>query len=121
MRKDVEGAKVYGICLGRLEFQVKNALERLKKDPVLYDRQRGFALESYNTDDMDEIVDLLEIYDVPDRKRETIMKKLAEVAYSASLLVGATVEFGFCEAGFLCLYLKVDVVSSLEFIGLEVK
>ncbi len=26
MRKDVEGAKVYGICLERLEHQVKNVL-----------------------------------------------------------------------------------------------
>ena len=108
MRRDVEGAKIYGVCLERLEFQVKNALERLKKDPALYDKQKGLAIESYNTDDMDEIVDLLEIYDVPDRKRETILKKLDEVACSASLLVGETVEFGFCEAGFLCLYLKQD-------------
>jgi len=107
MRK-VEGAKVYGICLERLELQVKNAKSRIKKDPSVYNPEKGFALESYNTGDMDEIVDLLEIYDVPDKKRETIMKKLAEVAYSASLLVGETVEFGFCEEGFLCLYLKLS-------------
>lgn len=104
MRK-VEGAKVYGLCLERLEFQIKNALARISKDSSLYNPDKGFVLESYCTSDIDEIIDLLEIYDVTDRKRETVMAKLSEIAYSASILLGETLRFDFCEEGFLCIYL----------------
>ena len=107
MRK-VEGAKVYGLCLERLEFQIKNALARISKDSRLYNPDKGFVLESYCTGDIDEIIDLLEIYDIPDTKRETVIEKLSEIAYSASLLLGETIKFNFCEEGFLCIYLILN-------------
>jgi DNA primase large subunit len=103
MRK-VEGAKVYGLCLDRLEFQIKNALTRINKENSLYNPEKGFVLESYCTGDIDEIIDLLEIYDVTDRDRETIIGKLSEIAYSTSLLLGETIRFDFSEEGFLNLY-----------------
>ena len=104
MRK-VEGVKVYGLCLERLEYQIKNAFKTLEKNPSLCDSEKGYILESYYTSDMDEIVDLLEIYDVADEEKETIMEKLSEVAYSASLLVGEKLKFDFCSDGDLCIYL----------------
>jgi len=111
MRK-VEGAKVYGLCLERLEFQIKNALARISKDSSLYKPDNGFVLESYCTGDIDEIIDLLEIYDVPDRKRETVIGKLSEIAYSASILLGETVRFDFSDEGFLCIYLILKKSSA---------
>ncbi len=104
MRK-VEGVKVYGLCLERLEYQIKNAFITIEQTPELCHPEKGYLLESYNTSDMDDIVDLLEIYDVVDEEKETIMEKLSEVAYNASLLVGEKLKFDFCQDGDLCIYL----------------
>jgi len=57
-------------------------------------------------------LDLLEIYDVPDRKRETVIGKLSEIAYSASILLGETVRFNFSDEGFLCIYLILKKSSA---------
>lgn len=94
----MEGVKIYGLCLERLRHQINLA------------RARGAApgepavLESYNTGDIDEIIDILELYDIEHETPDALMEKLEDLAYSASLLVKEKIEFGFNGRGHLCIY-----------------
>jgi hypothetical protein len=78
-------AKIYGLCLERIKHQILNA------------RTRGegkVLLETYCTTDTGEIVDILELYDLEERTDEGLWEKLSELAFTVSLLVGHTLEFG---------------------------
>ncbi|RMG02224.1 MAG: hypothetical protein D6726_08020 [Nitrospirae bacterium] len=95
--------KLYGLCIERLKHQIKLADKRRESAPMMYNGR--MVLEGYETSDIDEIVDLLELYDLKERRLESLMEKLEEIAENASLLVRRKIGFGFDEAGHLCLYL----------------
>lgn len=97
----IEGVKIYGLCIERLKHQIDIAN---KKRGVSEGR---VVLECYNTGDIDEIIDILELYDIEHKTPESIREKLSELAYTASLLVRNTVEFDYDADGNLCLYLKI--------------
>jgi hypothetical protein len=101
----IEGVKIYGVCMDRLAHQIKLAKARLLKNPALSNNK--MVLESYNTGDMDDIIDILELYDLPENDMDSVLNKLDEVAMSVSVLARETIVFDFCEKGFLCLYLVV--------------
>lgn len=103
---NIEGIKIYGVCLERLEHQINVAGSRLKKENI-QDRER-IELECYNTGDVDDIIDILELYDIKDKGLETLKEKLNEVAGDVSLFMGKTVEFGFSDNGYLSLYLRLE-------------
>jgi len=99
------GVKIYGLCLERLRHQIDIARARIEKGLQEGDGTK-VVLECYNTGDMDEIIDILELYDIgDDRSTDTLKEKLDDLAYTASLLVREKVEFGFNGDGQLCLYL----------------
>lgn len=97
----IEGVKIYGLCIERLKHQIDIAN---KKKGISDSR---VVLECYNTGDIDEIIDILELYDIEHKTAESIKGKLDELAYTASLLVRNTVEFDYNAEGNLCLYLKI--------------
>ncbi|MBF0541033.1 MAG: hypothetical protein HQK91_06250 [Nitrospirae bacterium] len=102
----IEGVKIYGVCMERLDHQIKLAKARLASNPAAA-KNGIMVLESYNTGDMDDIIDILELYDLPDDTMDAVLNKLEEVAMSVSILARETINFDFCEKGYLCLYLKV--------------
>lgn len=65
-------------------------------------------LESFNTSDIDDIVDILELYDIENKQPETVKEKIEELAESVSLMIREIVEFDFAYNGHLCLYLRVN-------------
>jgi hypothetical protein len=102
----METASICGLCLERLKYQIKNA----KKKTENGGGQTGpgkILLESYNTDDPAEIVDILEIYHVKDRTLEGVQETLAELAYSASVLTREALHFGINEEGHFGLFLSL--------------
>ncbi len=94
-------AKIYGLCLERLRYQIKRARENsLRPGHVL--------LEGYNTGDIDDIIDILELYDLEERSYEGLMQKLDDLAYTVSLLTQEKLFFDFTEEGYLGLYLSLN-------------
>jgi hypothetical protein len=92
-----EGFKLYGVCLERLKHQINTARSRA-------DGSERVVLESYCTGDADEIIDILEIYDIADSSTAAVMEKLKELAGDVSLMVRELVEFDLSPEGHLCLY-----------------
>jgi len=106
----MDNAKIYGICLERLKHQIKLAKQRVKAgacgdNPIL--------LECYNTGEVEEIVDILELYDVEEKTREHISEKCGELAYTISELSRELLTFGYTEKGHLGLYLFVNGTSGV--------
>ncbi len=98
-----DNAKIYGLCLYRLKYQIERALGRAEG--------RGgkqLILESYNTSDIDEIVDILEIYDLQEKTQEELEAKLGELAYTVSILTRQSLFFDYDGRGDLGLYLDLD-------------
>jgi len=96
-------AKIYGLCLQRLKYQINNARQRINGNGK---RAGGFLLECYNTGDVDDIIDILELYDIEERTIEAVMNKLDDLAYTVSALTSELLSFGFTENGCLGLYLE---------------
>lgn len=96
---DIKDFKLYNVCVVRLKHQIELAR---KNDKVSGGRA---LLESYCTGDLEELIDIHELYDLEDRTLEGMMRKLDMVAKDAGLFVKEEVEFGFNEEGHLCLYL----------------
>ncbi len=94
--------KIYNVCLERVDFQITNAIKRLNGNSSSTDR---IILESYNTGDIEEIVDILEIYDLKARTREGLAEQLEDLAYTVSMLVRNKVAFDYDTNGNLGLYL----------------
>lgn len=94
-----EDFKIYGCCLERIKFQIREAQKRRAR-PV----DGKVVLESYFTGELDEIVDLLELYDLDEETCEALEEKLADLAYDVSLLAREKVEFAYDRRGDLCLY-----------------
>jgi len=95
-----DAAKIYGLCLERLKYQITNAKKRINGGHI-----GCISLECYNTGDIDDIIDILELYDVQDRTIESVKEKLEELAYTVSVLSKENLFFGFNEKGYLILYL----------------
>jgi hypothetical protein len=100
-------AKIYGLCLERLKYQIGNAKERTAEKDI-HEYRNGFLLESYNTGDIDDIIDILELYDLEERTLERLREKLGDLAYTVSLLMRERLFFDFTREGHLGLYLSVN-------------
>jgi hypothetical protein len=101
----MEEGKIYNVCLQRVKFQITNAMRRLNNDTP---PQGRLILESYNSGDIEEIIDILEIYDLEDRTRTGLTEKLDDLAYTVSALVRTQIAFDYDEKGNLGLFLVVD-------------
>lgn len=105
--------KIYGLCLERLRYQIKNAKQRIHGNGRHADK---FLLECYNTGEIDDIIDILELYDVKERTSEQVKEKLDELSYTVSVLTSEALSFGFTEKGYLGLYLELrkEYADTLE-------
>ncbi|MBZ0154859.1 MAG: hypothetical protein K8I29_01420 [Alphaproteobacteria bacterium] len=102
----MEEAKIYGLCLERLRYQIRNA--KRKKDNGSYLSPGKILLESYNTGDIDEIVDILELYDVEERTTGQVWEKLEDLAYTVCILTREALSFGITPEGCFGLYLALE-------------
>lgn len=105
----MEGVKIYGLCLERLRHQITSAQKRVKDDGALC--RDIFLLESYNTGEIDDIIDILELYDIADRTHELLREKLNDLAYTVSELLRERLFFDYTSNGHLGLYLTVRAES----------
>ena len=103
----METLSICGLCLERLKYQINNAKKRTVNSGG-QTRPGKVLLESYNTGDPDEIVDILEIYHAENRTLEGVQETLAELAYSASVLTREPLHFGFNEEGHFGLFLSLN-------------
>ena len=104
----MDGVKIYGLCIERLKHQIVLAKKRLEGSGH---GSKYFLLESYNTGDLDDIVDILELYDLEDKTAELLTEKLDDLAYTVSILCGHTLIFDYTGEGHLGLYLSRQAVS----------
>lgn len=113
-----EGVKIYGLCLERIRHQTLKAETRLREATGICPAR--YLLESYNTGNVEEIIDILELYDVDERTREGVDLKLEDLAWTVSLLVKKTLVFGYTGNGHLGLYyVPASMVSAKEEEGQE--
>jgi hypothetical protein len=106
----MEGVKIYGLCLERLKHQITNARKRVEDNEELC--RDIFLLECYNTGEIDEIIDILELYDIEDRTPALLREKLEDLAYTVSELLRERLSFDFTSDGHLGLYLAVHENST---------
>lgn len=99
-----EGLKIYGICLERLAHQIRLAKERVKGIDTVPEK---IVLECYFTSDVEDIIDIIELYDIEDKRWETVKAKLHDLSQDLSLMMRESLEFGISEDGDLCLYLRL--------------
>lgn len=102
----MEAAKIYGLCLERIRHQIIRVKQRahggrLHDVPIL--------LESYNTGDIEDIIDILELYDIEERTHEGLEEKLEDLAYTVSELVREVLFFDYTEEGHMGLYLSLPL------------
>ena len=98
----LENFKLYGVCVERLKHQLANARKRVGDRVV--DR---VVLEGYQTGDIDEIIDLLEFYDIEEKTPEALQGKLEDLAHDVSLFVKEIIEYGYDDNGNLCMYWRM--------------
>ena len=107
----MEGVKIYGLCLERLRHQIINAKGKVKKGTSHC--QDRVLLESYNTGELDDIIDILELYDVKERTFSEVKEKLEDLAYTVSELLRETIQFDYIDEGHLGLYLATAEESAV--------
>ena len=100
----MEEAKIYNVCLQRVKFQITKAKQRLHSSEAGEGRA---ILESYCTGDIDEIIDILELYDLDSLDRIGLQEKLEDLAYTVSILVKESISFDYDDNGYLGLYLDL--------------
>lgn len=99
-------AKIYGLCIERLKYQISKAKERTAGG------HNGFVLlECYNTGNIDDIIDILELYDIGEKTFDRLWESLGDLAYTVSLLTQETLYFDFTEHWHLGLYLSTGSLS----------
>lgn len=99
----MEGVKIYGICLERIRHQIGNAKGKTFVDSTApTDR---FLLESYYTGETEDLIDILELYDINDKTIEGVQEKLEELAFTISNLIRESLSFDISEEGHMGLYL----------------
>lgn len=108
----MEGVKIYGLCLERLKHQITKARQRAENEAV--QGESRIVLECYNTGELDEIIDILELYDVEDRTWAKVREKLEELAYTVSELLRQPLLFDYTDEGHLGLYLALREESAVE-------
>ena len=108
----MEDVKIYGLCLERLKYQVGLAYEKKQHNDAT--AQNRYLLESYHSADIDDIIDILELYDLDERTSSHLREKLDELAYTVSLLISETMTFDLTDEGHLGLYLVVTDEAILE-------
>ncbi|HET6515891.1 MAG TPA: hypothetical protein VFG09_12080 [Thermodesulfovibrionales bacterium] len=97
--------KIYGLCLIRLRHQIDRA-----KAQGLSQGLQGegrILLESYNSGAIEDIIDILELYDVEEQTVRAVREKLDDLAYTVSVLTGEELSFDFSDEGHLGLYLAL--------------
>jgi hypothetical protein len=99
----MENAKIYGLCLERLKYQIGNAKKRLHSGP-----EDNVLLECYNTGEFEDIIDILELYDVTAPTFEQVREKLEDLAYTVSTLLQETLYFDLTIDGHFGLYLSIE-------------
>lgn len=102
----MEGVKIYGLCLERLRVQISNARGRIKDGLPRF--AGSVLLESYNTGEVDDIIDILELYDVEERTFEAVREKLNDLAFTVSELTREKLSFNLTNEGHVGLYLLVS-------------
>lgn len=107
----MDTAKIYGLCLERLKHQIKLAINKEQNKGTLQDGK--YMLENYCTGDIDEIIDILELYDMEERSLPSVIAKLEELAYTVSVLTREQLFFGFDRAGSLALFLRLREAEEL--------
>jgi hypothetical protein len=65
-------------------------------------------LESYETGAIEEIIDILELYDVEAQTFEAVREKLDDLACTVSVLTGERLFFDYTGEGHLGLYLTLE-------------
>ncbi len=105
-------AKIYNVCLQRVKFQITNAKQRLNGSIPPGGR---LLLESYNTGDIFDIVDILELYDLDEQSPEGLAEKLDDLGYTVSVLVKEKLSFDYDAYGNLGLYLSIPEVRDVTF------
>ncbi len=98
--------KIYGVCLERTKHQIRIAKNKIKNET--HQSQDCYLLECYNTGDIDDIIDILELYDVEERTYQQITEKLDDLAYTISILTQERLFFDFTHEGYLGLYLSFN-------------
>lgn len=97
----MDGIKIYGLCIDRLKHQIANAGRISAKD------NGAVLLESYESANPKDLIDILELYDIGDQDSESVQDRLAEMAETASALTQENLKFGHTPEGYIGLYLKV--------------
>ena len=108
----MEGVKIYGLCLERLKHQITKAKERTGKNVAVEDGP--LLLESYNTAELEDIIDILELYDIENRTFSEVTEKLKDLAYTVSELVREAISFGYTAEGHLGLYLSLPKEAAMS-------
>lgn len=114
MRKEqnnMEAAKIYGLCLERIIHQIMHAKRRVNGEKQCNGQ---VLLESYNTGDIEDIIDILELYDIETRTNEGLKEKLDDLAYTVSALVREVLFFDYTGEGHMGLYLSLKDDSGDE-------
>lgn len=106
---NLENFKLYGVCVERLKHQL--SLARKRVGDRIVDR---VVLEGYQTGDIDEIIDILEFYDIEAKTPAALQSKLEELAHDVSLFIKETIEFGYDDNGNLCLYWRMKKPADYE-------
>ncbi len=106
----MEGVKIYGLCIERLRYQITKAKERVERNVL--DDSHEILLECYNTGELDDIIDILELYDLKNRTFSEVNEKLEDLAYTVSELVRETILFGYTDEGHLGLYVALSKESA---------
>lgn len=91
--KSMRGVKIYGLYLERLKYQITNA--RRKRGSEGSACPARVPLECYNTGKLEDILNILELYDVKDKTVSEVNEKLEDLAYTVSELVRETVLFDY--------------------------
>jgi hypothetical protein len=97
--------KIYGLCLQRLNHQIGIAKGRVNS--LVSEVADEVLLESYETGAIEEIIDILELYDVEAQTFEAVQEKLDDLACTVSVLTGEKLFFDYTGEGHLGLYLTL--------------
>ena len=105
----MDEVKIYGLCLGRIKHQLNIAGKRRAETSA----QGNVLLESYYTSNIDDLIDILDLYDIEDRTWDGLMNKLDDLAQTVSALMRKTLMFAITDEGHLGLYFAIsDTVYS---------
>ena len=97
----MDEVKIYGLCLGRIKYQLTIAG---KKHAETSSAQGNVLLESYCTSNIDDLIDILDLYDIEDRTWDGLMNKLDDLAQTVSALMRKTLMCAITDEGHLGLY-----------------